>query len=118
TTNGQGLRLDRHAESIEFRDVCFAYDPGRPTLANINLEIGHGETIALVGKNGCGKTTLIGMLPRFFDPDYGSILIDGIDIRRARLRDVRRQIGLVSQDTVLFDDTVHANIAYGRPRIS
>jgi ATP-binding cassette, subfamily B, bacterial MsbA len=118
TANAQGLRLDRHADSIEFRDVCFAYDPGRPTLANINLEIRHGETIALVGKNGCGKTTMLGMLPRFVDPDYGSILIDGIDIRHARLRDVRRQIGLVSQDTVLFDDTVHANIAYGRPHIT
>lgn len=118
TTNVQGPRLDRHANSIEFRDVCFAYDRGRPILANINLEVRHGETIALVGKNGCGKTTLLGMLPRFFDPDYGSVLIDGIDIRHARLRDVRRQIGLVSQDTVLFDDTVHANIAYGRPHIT
>jgi ATP-binding cassette subfamily B protein/subfamily B ATP-binding cassette protein MsbA len=118
TTNGQGLRIDRHVESIKFRDVCFAYEPGRPTLANVNLEIRHGETIALVGKNGCGKTTLLGMLPRFFDPDYGSVLIDDVDIRKARLRDVRRQIGLVSQDTILFDETVHANIAYGRPHIN
>ncbi len=117
TANTQGLRLIRHAESIEFRDVCFAYEPGRPTLANVSLEIRHGETIALVGKNGCGKTTLLGMLPRFHDPDYGSIFIDGIDIRKARLRDLRRQIGLVSQDTVLFDDTVHANIAYGKPHV-
>lgn len=118
TPNSQGLRLVGHDKDIEFQDVCFAYEPGRPTLANVCLKINHGETIALVGKNGCGKTTLIGMLPRFFDPDYGSILVDGIDIREARLRDLRRLIGLVSQDTVLFDDTVHANIAYGQPKVS
>lgn len=118
TVNPQGNNLQRHGDNIEFRDVCFAYEPGRPILANINLKVQHGETIALVGKNGCGKTTLLGMLPRFYDPDYGSIYIDGIDIRQARLRDLRKQIGLVSQDTILFDDTVHANIAYGRPQIT
>jgi ATP-binding cassette subfamily B protein/subfamily B ATP-binding cassette protein MsbA len=114
TGNSDGLPLAAHSESIEFRDVCFAYEPGRPALSNVNLHVRHGETIALVGKNGCGKTTLVGMIARFFDPDYGSIFIDGTDIRKARLRCLRRQVGLVSQDTVLFDDTVHANIAYGR----
>src|SRR5262249_17865747 len=74
-------RLLKHESNIEFRDVCFSYEPGRPILTNIQLKIRHGETIALVGKNGCGKTTLVGLLPRFFDPDHGSILIDGHDLR-------------------------------------
>jgi ATP-binding cassette subfamily B protein/subfamily B ATP-binding cassette protein MsbA len=117
-TNSGGVALPRHTEAIEFRDVCFAYDPGRPILSNVNLTVNHGETVALVGKNGCGKTTLLGMLPRFFDPDYGSVYIDGVDLREARLRDLRRQIGLVTQDTVLFDDSVHANIAYGCKRVT
>ena len=69
------------ARSIEFRDVCFSYEPGRPILTNINLTVRRGETIALVGKNGCGKTTLLGLLPRFYDPDHGSVLIDGLDVR-------------------------------------
>ncbi|MFL5331404.1 MAG: ABC transporter ATP-binding protein [Gemmataceae bacterium] len=116
SANPMGDYLGRHRESIEFRDVCFAYEPGRPILANINLQVAHGETIALVGKNGCGKTTLVGMLARFYDPDYGSLFVDGVELRRARLRSLRRQIGLVTQDTVLFDETVHANIAYGTSR--
>ena len=116
TANGQGDVLPRHGASIEFHDVCFAYEAGRPTLSNIRLEVRAGETIALVGKNGCGKSTLVGLLPRFYDPDYGSVLVDGIDLRRANLRSVRRQIGLVTQDTILFDDTIAANIAYGKRR--
>jgi subfamily B ATP-binding cassette protein MsbA len=116
--NSRGDVLPSHTEEIEFRDVCFAYDPGRPTLAQINLTVRFGETIALVGKNGCGKTTLVGLLPRFYDPDYGSVLIDGIDLRHAQLRSVRRQVGLVTQDTILFDDTVYANIAYADRRAS
>jgi len=113
--NPLGVYLGLHEKSIEFQDVCFAYEHGRPTLSNVNLSVRHGETIALVGKNGCGKSTLLAMLPRFYDPDYGSILIDGIDIRDARMRNLRRQIGMVTQDTVLFDETIAANIAYGRP---
>jgi ATP-binding cassette, subfamily B, bacterial MsbA len=114
--NSRGTVLSRHADEIEFRDVCFAYDPGRPTLAQINLRVRFGETIALVGKNGCGKTTLVGLLPRFYDPDYGSVLIDGNDLRHAQLRSLRRQVGLVTQDTILFDDTIYANIAYADRR--
>jgi ABC-type multidrug transport system fused ATPase/permease subunit len=113
-TTSPGLFLPPHDKSIVVQDVCFAYEAGRPVLSNVNLEIRHGETIALVGRNGCGKSTLLTMLLRFHDPNYGSILIDGIDIREARLRDLRRQIGLVTQDTVLFDETIAANIAYGR----
>jgi ATP-binding cassette subfamily B protein/subfamily B ATP-binding cassette protein MsbA len=111
--NGLGPILPRHAEAIEFRDVCFAYDPGRPTLSNVRLKIRFGETVAIVGKNGCGKTTLVGLLPRFYDPDYGSVFVDGVDLRNAQLRSLRKQVGLVTQDTVLFDDTIYANIAYG-----
>ncbi len=84
-----------------------------PILTNVHLTVQHGETIAFVGKNGCGKSTLVGLLPRFYDPDHGSITIDGIDIRKANLRSLRRQIGIVTQETILFDDTVKNNIAYG-----
>jgi ATP-binding cassette subfamily B protein/subfamily B ATP-binding cassette protein MsbA len=114
--NSHGPVLAKHRDGIEFRDVCFAYEPGRPTLAHISLDVRFGETVALVGKNGCGKTTLVGLLPRFYDPDYGSVLIDGTDVRHAQLRSLRRQVGLVTQDTILFDDTVYNNIAYGNRR--
>src|SRR5205823_3307097 len=76
----------------------------------------HGETVAFVGKNGCGKTTLVGLIPRFYDPDHGSILIDGRDIRHVNLRSLRQQIGVVTQDTLLFDDTIYNNISYGNRR--
>jgi ATP-binding cassette subfamily B protein/subfamily B ATP-binding cassette protein MsbA len=115
-SNSGGRQMPRHQEEIAFRDVCFSYDPGRPILTNINLSIRHGETIALVGRNGCGKTTLINLLPRFADPDHGSILIDGLDIRKPNLRSLRRQISIVTQDTILFDDTIFNNIAYGNRR--
>ncbi|MFO0807115.1 MAG: ABC transporter ATP-binding protein [Gemmataceae bacterium] len=118
TVNSNGAVLPRIAQSIEFRDICFAYEPGRPTLANIRLDVRAGETVALVGKNGCGKSTLVNLVPRFMDPDYGAVLIDGIDLRHAHLRSLRRQVGLVTQDTILFDDTVFANIAYGKRRAS
>ena len=108
--------LVRHKESIEFRDVCFSYEPGRPILTNIHLSVRHGETIAFVGKNGCGKSSLVNLLPRFYDPDHGSILIDGQDIRGVNLRSLRQQVGIVTQDTTLFDDTVANNIAYGNRR--
>src|SRR5262249_22453135 len=107
-------RLPRHRQAIEFRGICFSYEPGHPILTSVDLSVRHGETIALVGKNGCGKSTLVNLLPRFFDPDHGSILIDGIDIRAVNLRSLRQQIGVVTQDTILFDDTVFANIAYGK----
>lgn len=113
-SNSSGPRLGRHHEAIEFKDVCFSYEnPKNPTLTNINFTVRHGETIALVGRNGSGKSTLVGLLPRFNDPDHGAILIDGIDIREANLRSVRNQISVVTQDTILFDDTLYNNIAYG-----
>lgn len=114
--NACGPRLERHCRDIEFRDMCFSYEPGHPILYGVNLKVHQGETIALVGMNGCGKSTLVNLLPRFYDPDHGSVLIDGVDLRTANLRSVRQQIGLVTQDTVLFDDTVFSNIAYGQRR--
>lgn len=114
--NSNGPRLARHSRSLEFRDICFSYEAGRPTLTNIHLRINFGETVALVGKNGCGKTTLVGLIPRFFDPDHGSVLVDGQDIRAANLRSLRQQISIVTQDTFLFDDTIYNNIAYGNRR--
>jgi ATP-binding cassette subfamily B protein/subfamily B ATP-binding cassette protein MsbA len=115
--NTTGARLAKHAAAIEFRDVCFSYEPGRPILTNVHLKVRFGETIALVGRNGCGKTTLVGLIPRFYDPDHGFILIDGTDIRTVNLRSLRRQIGVVTQDTTLFDDTIAHNIAYGSHRV-
>jgi ATP-binding cassette subfamily B protein/subfamily B ATP-binding cassette protein MsbA len=114
--NSHGPRLPSHGSSIEFRDVCFSYEPGRPILTNVHLQVRYGEIIALVGKNGCGKTTLVGLIPRFYDPDHGFILVDGYDIRNVNLRSLRQQVGLVTQETTLFDDTVYNNIAYGNRR--
>jgi ATP-binding cassette subfamily B protein/subfamily B ATP-binding cassette protein MsbA len=111
--NSHGPRVQRLRSALEFRGICFSYEPGRPILSNINLTVRAGETIALVGKNGCGKTTLLGLIPRFYDPDHGSILLDGADIRKVNLRTLRQQIGIVTQDTILFDETIYNNIAYG-----
>ncbi len=114
--NGEGPLLARHHRSVEFRNVCFSYKPTDPVLTGVSFTVRHGETIALVGKNGSGKTTLLNLLARFYDPDHGTILIDGKDLRAVNLRSLRRQIGIVTQDTFLFDDTILRNIAYGRPR--
>jgi ATP-binding cassette, subfamily B, bacterial MsbA len=115
TTNGEGRRV-LHSKAIEFSNICFSYDPHRAILTNVNATIKFGETIAIVGKNGCGKTTLLGLLPRFYDADHGCVMIDGEDIRNMNLRFLRRQIGVVTQDPILFDDTVYNNIAYGNRR--
>jgi ATP-binding cassette subfamily B protein/subfamily B ATP-binding cassette protein MsbA len=98
---------------IEFRNVCFSYEPQRAILTNIDLTVRAGESLAMVGPNGCGKTTLLGLIPRFYDPDHGAIIIDGHDLRTLNLRSLRQQIGVVTQDTILFDDTIYNNIAYG-----
>lgn len=112
--------LNRHCESIQFCNVRFDYaragqrDSVRPpALEDVSLDVSAGEVIALVGGNGSGKSTLVNMLPRLFDPDSGVVLIDGIDVRDARLDDLRGQIGVVTQETLLFDDTIYENICYG-----
>jgi ATP-binding cassette subfamily B protein/subfamily B ATP-binding cassette protein MsbA len=105
----------RHRQGISFSNVSFRYPSGGRVLENVDLEIPFGETLAIVGHNGCGKTTLVNLIPRFFDVESGRVLIDGTDVREMRIRDLRSQIGLVTQETLLFDDTVANNIRYGRP---
>jgi subfamily B ATP-binding cassette protein MsbA len=105
--------LARFAREIRFEGVDFSYGDAN-VLEAIDLEIRKGEVIALVGASGAGKSTLADLLPRFHDPTRGRILFDGCDLRDATLASLRAQIGIVTQETVLFDDTVRANIAYGR----
>lgn len=112
-------RLGRHARSIEFRGVSFTYPGGSaPALHEIDLTVRHGERIAVVGPNGSGKTTLLALVPRLFDVGRGSVLIDGQDIRAFGVRSLRRQIGVVTQETVIFHSTVRENIAYGARGVS
>src|SRR5437870_561401 len=111
-----GVRgLDGVQSSMELRGVSFRYD-GVETwaLRDISLTVRAGEVLALVGSSGAGKTTLVNLIPRFYDPTEGALLIDGVDLREIRLAALRRQIGIVSQETLLFDDTVRNNIAYGK----
>jgi ATP-binding cassette, subfamily B, bacterial MsbA len=109
--------LPREIKAIEFRDVGFTYltkGHARPiVLDNVNLTFTRGEVIGVVGENGSGKSTLVHLLPRFFDPDRGGVLLDGIDIRDASLADLRSHIGIVTQETLLFDDSIYENIRYG-----
>lgn len=116
-TPGLVRALPAHSESVEFCGVSFAYG-NRVVLRDVSFRCRFGQTVAIVGRNGCGKTTLLNLLPRFADPSSGAVLIDGEDIRGVHVRRLRRQMALVTQDTVLFDDTIAANIAYGRRRAS
>ena len=100
-------------KKIEFHNVCFSYEPDEPVLQNVNLSIERGEVLAIVGSSGGGKTTLANLLPRFHDVDSGAVLIDGHDIRDVTLHSLRRMIALVTQQTILFNDTVGNNIGYG-----
>jgi ATP-binding cassette, subfamily B, bacterial MsbA len=113
--------LPRFSQSICFEGVCFAYDSGedgREILRDINLEVKAGEVLAVVGSSGAGKSTLVHLIPRFFDVTGGRLLIDGQDVREVTLTSLRSQIGIVTQETVLFNDTVRNNIAYGQPHVS
>ncbi len=103
---------------IRFHDVHFQYPSGPKVLSGVSLDIPHGETIAVVGPNGCGKSTLISLLCRFDDPQQGAVLLDETSLKDMRVRDVRRRIGLVTQRTTLFDDSIANNIGYGCPRAS
>ena len=102
-------------QGVSFQNVSFAYRKGDGVnvLKNINLDIPHGKTIALVGQSGSGKTTLADMLPRYYDPNEGEILMDGINIRELRIFDLRKLLGVVTQESILFNDTVFNNIAFG-----
>lgn len=113
--------LPRFSQSVRFDGVCFSYqgdgDSSREILRGIDLEVKRGEILALVGSSGAGKSTLVHLIPRFFDVTAGRLLIDGQDVRDVTLASLREQVGIVTQDTILFNDTVRNNIAYGQPHI-
>ncbi|MDO8489139.1 MAG: ABC transporter ATP-binding protein [Candidatus Omnitrophota bacterium] len=109
--------LDKVKGTVEFKNVGFSYDKA-VVLKNINLRVKVGEIIAIVGPSGVGKTTLVNLIPRFYDPSSGSVEIDGVDIKNVTFKSLRGQIGIVSQDTFLFNETVGANISYGNKNCS
>jgi subfamily B ATP-binding cassette protein MsbA len=114
-------RLPKFSGAIRFEDVAFSYQNAedlRGVLHGINLEVKSGEVLAVVGSSGAGKSTLVHLIPRFFDVSNGRILIDGFDVRDVTLASLRSQIGIVTQETVLFNDTLRNNIAYGQPHVS
>jgi ATP-binding cassette subfamily B protein len=103
---------------VIFSQLSFQYLPGKPVLKNINLRVEPGKTVAIVGSTGAGKSTLVSFLPRFYDSQTGRVLIDGVDVREFRLKDLRQQIAMVLQPALVFPFTVRENIAYGRPEAS
>ena len=110
--------LDEFRHAIEFRGVKFEYSPGETILDGISFKLLPGEVLALVGPSGVGKTTLVNLLPRFYDVSDGSVEIDGNDVRDFKLRSLRDKIAMVTQDVILFNDTIRTNIAYGNPNAS
>jgi len=114
--------LPRFSQGIKFDGVCFSYesdgDDAREILRSIDLEVRRGEVLAVVGSSGAGKSTLVHLIPRFFDVTAGRLLVDGHDVRDVTLASLRSQVGIVTQETVLFNDTVRNNIAYGQPHVS
>lgn len=111
TEKPDAIRINGFKDSIEFRNVWFAYNH-EPVLKDINLTIRKGQTVAVVGRSGGGKSTLADLIPRFIDPDKGAVLIDGLDIRDVNLKDLRHQMGIVSQQAILFNDTFYNNISF------
>ena len=112
------IALGSGPREIEFRKVNFAYVADTPVLTDVSFKIPAGSSLAIVGHNGCGKSTLSNLVPRFFDPDSGQVLIDGSDVRDLSLQVIRNEIGYVAQTTMLFGDSIAANIAYGNPGAS
>jgi subfamily B ATP-binding cassette protein MsbA len=110
-----GETLPGFSDRIEFNRVCFGYEPGNRVLDGISFTVRRGEVVAIVGSSGVGKSTLVNLLPRFYDVTDGRIVIDGKDVRDLRLESLRKQIAIVTQDVILFNDTIRANIAYGDP---
>jgi subfamily B ATP-binding cassette protein MsbA len=115
------VQLPKFHQAIRFEHVSFAYENGdnapRPVLQDIDLEVKAGEVVAIVGSSGAGKTTMVHLIPRFFDVTGGRLTVDGQDVRELSLASLRAQIGIVTQDTILFNDTVRNNIAYGQPNV-
>jgi subfamily B ATP-binding cassette protein MsbA len=110
--------LPRIRGHVRYRNLSLAYEPGQVALRDINLDVRPGEHVAIVGPSGAGKSSLINLIPRFYDPSTGTVEVDGHDLRRVKLAELRRQIGLVPQETILFAGSVAENIAYGRPQAS
>lgn len=105
--------ITRARGDVEFRNIHHAYETDKgPALRGIDLTVPAGSTLALVGKSGSGKTTLVSLLPRFYDPTTGQVCLDGVDVREYRLADLRAQVSLVSQDVVLFNETIRSNISF------
>ena len=103
-------------EDLDFNKVSFSYQAGQPILQELSFRIGAGQSAAIIGPSGVGKTTLLNLLPRFFDPTGGTITLEGVDLRELRVRDLRRQIALVLQEPLLLPASIAENIAYGNPR--
>jgi len=114
----QPRALPLPVKEIRFEDVSFSYVEGTPVLSNVSFTVPAGKMIAVVGPSGAGKSTLVDMIPRFYDPQSGRITINGVDIRDLSLKELRSAIGIVTQETVLFDDTIEENILLGRPGAS
>jgi ATP-binding cassette subfamily B protein/subfamily B ATP-binding cassette protein MsbA len=112
------LALPAVRGEVVFEGVSFGYVPGVPVLHGVDLRVGAGETVAIVGATGAGKSTLVSLIPRFFDPSEGRVLVDGRDVRDYQVLSVRRQVSVVLQDSFLFPMSVAENIAYGRPEAS
>jgi ATP-binding cassette subfamily B multidrug efflux pump len=113
------VQLPSLSGRVEFRDVCFRYQGEKTTaLENLNLKVEPNQIIALIGPTGSGKTTLVNLIPRFYDATNGAVLVDGMDVQKVELPSLRKQIGIVLQTSLLFSDTIRNNIAYGRPDAS
>jgi len=110
------ITLPKLQGGIRFENASFSYEKGQQILRNINLEAKPGETVALLGATGSGKSTIIRLIPRFYDVTSGKITVDGYDVRDVKLRSLREQIGIVSQETFLFTLSIKENIAYGKPK--
>jgi subfamily B ATP-binding cassette protein MsbA len=116
---GGERRLERARGDLEYRRVSFEYATEKgAVLHDVSLKVRAGERVAIVGKSGSGKSTLVSLLPRFYDPTAGAVALDGCDVREYRLTDLRNQVSFVGQDVVLFNDTIRANIAFGREDVS
>jgi ATP-binding cassette, subfamily B, bacterial MsbA len=110
--------LPRFSQTVKFDDFSFMYDDAEtPTLTHVNLEVPAGAVVAIVGSSGAGKTTLLNMLPRFYSPTSGAVRVDGVDLREVTLRSLREQMAIVTQETILFNDTIWNNLCYGQPNI-
>jgi len=113
------VRVDTFADRVSFENVTFAYDPGSPkVLHDVSFEVRKGDVVAFVGETGSGKTTVANLLARFYDPSVGHIRLDGHDLRDMEIASLRKLIGMVTQETILFNETVADNIRYGNPGAS